>query len=288
MKFNINLLTFSGLFIFILIGLTSCGDIQQDFYLQKDGSGSLETTIDIGELMGMAKSFEDMGSAQDTFSDDATPDTIVAPPEPPKDEMTMLMEKITDPAHDKDFDTLMSFLSVMTDSIKEKETRLDLVEKMFVRIKSPAYSGDLKIGILLKFDNSQQLRDMISYMEKLNQSSDMLSGASPVSMDSETFMVFDADMKAGWVRFDTLIYKGFNVQMGMSTDTTMTSEDLGMMELMFGNSKIKSLIQIPGEVISCTNPDAILTKDNKVILEYPMMDAIKKGKIDGFTIHFKP
>ena len=61
-----------------------------------------------------------------------------------------------------------------------------------------------------------------------------------------------------------------------------------MIEMMFGNSKIKSVIHIPGEVLSCTNPNAILTKDNKVIVEYPMMDVIKKGKLDGYKVIFKP
>jgi len=288
MKFNLSIIPYAGLLLFIGMSLTSCGDIQQDFILQKDGSGTLETTIDIGELMGMGQNFEDLGFDQDTFSDDIEPDTIVSPPEPPKDEMTLLMEKIIDPAHDQDFDTLMSFISIMPDSIKEKVTRPDLIEKMFVRIKSPANSGDLTVGVLMKFDNSKHLREMVSYVEELNQSSDVLSGASPVAMDSETFMSFDADMKAGWIRFDTILYQGFTAQMGMSTDTAMSSEDLGFMELMFGNSKIKTVIQLPGEVTSCTIPDAILTKDNRVIIEYPLMEVIKKGKIDGYTIHFKP
>ena len=288
MKFNFNQFSLPGLVIPAVLVLASCGDIQQELRLEKNGSGSLEFMIDVGEMMGMAKSFEDMGSAQDTFSDDALPDTIVSPPEPPKDEMTLLMERITDPAHDRDFDTLISFITLMPDSIKEKEERTDLIEKMFVRIKSPAHSGDLVLGINMKFDNSQQLRDMISYMEKLNQSSDVLSGASPVSMDSKTFMVFDSDFKTGWIRIDTMLYTGFNEQMGMSSDSAMTSEDAGMMELMFGNSKIKSVVHVPGEVLSCTNPDAILTRDNRVIIEYPMMDVIKKGKIDGYTIQFKP
>ena len=48
------------------------------------------------------------------------------------------------------------------------------------------------------------------------------------------------------------------------------------------------LIHVPGEVLSSTNPDAILTKDNKVMVEYQMMDVIRKGKIDGYTIFFKP
>jgi hypothetical protein len=286
MKLKSNFLTVAFMAIIVIMGLTSCGDIQQDLRLNKDGSGTLETMIDVGEFMSMAKGFEDMGSDQDTFSDDMAPDTIVTTPVE-KDAMSLLMEKITDPAHDRDFDTTMSFISIMPDSIKEKEKRLDLVEKMFVRMKSPANSADLTFGILIKFDNTGQLRELINHIENLNESSNVMSGSSPIGMDSETFMSFDADMKAGWIRVDTVLYKGFAEQMGMSSDST-GAEDMSMMEMLFGNSKIKSVIHVPGEVISCTNPDAILTKDNKVLVEYPMMDVIRKGKIDGYTIHFKP
>lgn len=285
MKLKLNFLI-ASIAVIALTGLTSCGDIQQDLRLKQDGSGTLETMIDVGELMNMAKGFEDMGSDQDTFSDDMLPDTAVTLPTE-KDAMTLLMEKITDPAHDKDFDTTMSFISIMPDSIREKDKRPDLAEKMFIRMKSPANSADLTFGILLKFDDTKQLRELINHIENLNQTSNVMSSSSPMGMDSETFMSFDADMKAGWIRVDTVLYKGFAEQMGMSPDST-GSEDMSMMEMLFGNSKIKSVIHVPGEVVSCTNPDAILTKDNKVIVEYPMMEVIRKGKIDGYTIYFKP
>ena len=289
MKFHLNINLLISLSILLTMGITSCGDIQQDLYIKKDGSGTLETTIDVGELMSMAKGFEDMGAAQDTFSDDTMPDLTITPqPEAPKDAMTLLMERVTDPSHNQDFDTMMSILSIMPDSLKEKETRTDLMEKIFVRVKSPANSADLTFGVVMNFDNTKQLREIINYMETLNQSSDMMSGSAPMGMDSENFLAFDADMKAGWIRVDTFSYAGLATQMGMSQDSAMSSEDLAMVEMMFGNSKIKTVIHVPGEVLSCTNPEAILTKDNKVIVEYPMMDVIRKGTINGFTVHFRP
>lgn len=286
MKFN-QVIIYPGLLFVLSILLSSCGDIQQDLMLNKDGSGKLETTMDIGELLGMAKNFENIGSDQDTFSDDMIPDTLPVPPAAPKDAMTLLMERITDPAHAQDFDTLLSIISIMPDSIKEKNLRMDLVERISVRLKSPANSGDLTFGIVMNFDNTAHLREMINYMESFNQS-EMVGAASPLTMDSETFLSFNADMKAGVISVDTVLYKGFAEQMGMSQDSSMSSEDLGMMEMMFGNSKIRSIIHVPGEVLSCTNTDAILTKDNRVIVEYPMMDVIRKGRIDGYSISFTP
>lgn len=287
MKISMNAIVFASLISAFIVGLSSCGDIQQDLRLNKDGSGSLETMIDAGELMGMAKEFETIGSDQDTFSDDMVPDTIVTDTAA-KDPMQSLMEKITDPNYGRDFDTIMSLVSIMPDSVREKETRLDLCEKIFVRLKSKANSANMAFGFLMMFDNTEHLQELINYVENLNQSSGMMSGSAPVNMDSETFITFDANMTEGWIRIDTVKYSGFAQQMGMSQDTSVSSEDMGMMEMLFGNSKIKSVIHVPGEVISCTNPDAILTKDNKVMVEFPMMDVIRKGRIDGYTIYFKP
>lgn len=286
MKIQLNGILFIA-FACMLGSLTSCGDIQQDLRLNKDGSGSLETLIDAGELMTMAKGFEDMGSDQDTFSDDMVPDTIVADTAE-KNPMQLLMEKITDPSYPRDFDTVMSLASIMPDSVRQKETRMDLCEKIFVRLKSKANSANMAFGFLMMFNNTAHLKELINYMENLNQSSGMMSGAGPVNMDSEAFLTFDVNMKEGWIRIDTVKYSGFVQQMGMSQDSTISSEDMGMMEILFGNSKIKSVIHVPGEVISCTNPEAILTKDNKVMIEFPMMEVIRKGRIDGYTIYFKP
>jgi hypothetical protein len=239
-------------------------------------------------MIGMMKGFGEMGTEDVTISNDETPDTTSAMPEEPKDPMQALMDKVTDPAYDRDFDTLISFLTIMPDSVKEKETRLDLINKLSLRLKSPAKSSDLIMGLVMNFDNPAQLHEMVKYMDTMDNSGNVVGTNSPGGLQSETFLIFDADMKAGWIRFDSVDYSGVASGFGMSSDSLMSSEDMGMVEMMFGSTKIKSVVQVPGEVTSCTNKDAILTKDNKVIVEYGFMDAIKKGKVEGYTIYFTP
>lgn len=273
--------------------LTSCGDIEQHLILNANGSGTLETSFDIGEMMGMMKGMGEMGDLQNddvTLSTGEPSDTTVSAPEAPKDPMELLIEKVTDPAYNRDFDTLISFISIMPDSVKQKETRMDLVGKINLRMRSPASSSSLIMGVVMNFDNKAQLDELVKYIETMDNtsSSGMLPAMGDGGMQSETFMVFDADMKAGWITVDTTDYSGMAPEMGMSGDSLMSSENMGMMEMMFGNSKIKSVIHVPGEVISCSNKDAILTKDNKVIIEYSFMEALKKGKVPGYTINFTP
>lgn len=284
--------TLSGMFfgLMALLSLSSCGDIEQNLKINQDGSGSLETTFNVGEMMSMVKGFGDAATEDVTISNDQEPDTMLVTPEEPKDPMQMIIDKVTDPEYDRDFDTLISFLSIMPDSVREKETNLELANKLGIRMKSPAKSSDLTIGLVMDFDDQAQLRELVKYMVTLDNAStpSVMASAGPGGLQSETFLVFDADLKAGWIRFDTVDYSGLAAEMGMSSDSLMSSEDMGMMEMMFGSTKIKSTVHVPGEVISCTNPDAILTKDNKVISEYGFMDVIKKGKIDGYTIYFTP
>jgi hypothetical protein len=115
-----------------------------------------------------------------------------------------------------------------------------------------------------------------------------MGSAGSGSLQSENFLVFEADLTAGWIRFDSVNYSGMAAEFGMTGDSLAAGEDLGMLEMMFGGSKMRSIIHVPGEVTSCTNKDAILTKDDRVIVEYGFVDLMKKGKADGYTIYFKP
>ncbi len=287
---SISLLTAAA---FILMGLSSCGDIEQNLKLNEDGSGTMETSFDIGEMISMTKGMGDLGALQNediTISSSEEPDTMIATSEKVKDPMELIMEKITDPAYDRDFDTLISFLTIIPDSVKEKEKRLDLVSKISLRMKSPASSASLVMGIVMNFDNKDQLAELIDYIENMDNASNsgMLPTMGGGGMQSEAFLVFDVDMKAGWIRVDTMDYGALAPEMGMSVDSIMSTDEMGMMEMMFGNTKIKSIIQVPGDVTSCSNKDAIITKDNRVIVEYGLMDAVKKGKVPGYTIYFTP
>lgn len=289
MNIRRSLLSYGTIGVLALFGLTSCGDIEQNLTIKPDGSGTLETSFDIGEMMSMIKGFGDAGMEDVTISSDQEVDTALVTPEKIKDPMELLMDKVTDPSYDKDFDTTMSILSIMPDSVKQKDTRPELTKKLNIRMKSPANSSDLTIGLLMNFDNQAQLKELVKYMETMdNASSSVMASAGPGGMQAENFLVFVADLNAGWIRFDSVDYTGMATEFGMSSDSLMSGEDMGMLEMMLGGTKIKSIIHVPGEVTSCTNKEAIITKDNKVMVEYGLMDAIKKGKIPGYTIHFKP
>jgi len=293
MNIRQSFLTLSTFGILLMTGLTSCGDIEQNLVLYANGSGTLETSFDIGEMMGMMKGMGEMSALQNedvTISAGEQSDTLIATTEKPKDPMQAIMDRVTDPAYARDFDTLISFITILPDSVKQKETRMDLVSRINLRLRSPANSSSLIMGVVMNFDNKAQLEEMVKYVETMDNasSSGMLPAMGGGGLQSETFLVFDADMKAGWIKVDTIDCSGMAPEMGMSGDSLVGSEDMGMMEMMFGNSKIKSVIHVPGEVTSCSNKDAILTKDNKVIIEYSFMEALKKGKVPGYTINFTP
>lgn len=301
MKFKISKPVSGMLSAISFFCLMSCGDLQQNLIINADGSGTLETSIDMGEMMAMMQGMGDMGElineditvSGDTEIEAIEIDTTAIEPEieeEPQDPMREIMERITNPAYDRDFDTLMVFNSMIPDSVQEKNTRPDLLEKISLRMRSPANSASLNVGIVINFDNKDHLNEIVNYLGSLDEesSSGMLAGAGGGSLAPESFLIFDADLKGGWIRFDSIDYRSFTGDMGMPGDTSDTAEDTAMLEMMFGNSKIKSVIHVPGDVTSCTNSDAILTKDNKVIVEYGFMDVVRKGKVPGYTIYFTP
>lgn len=273
-----------------MLMLSSCGDVQNEYFINADGSGKLETSFDLGEMMSMMKGFDDMGVPDDTISDDDMPEdtAVVNETETPKDPMQLIMERVTDPNYPLEFDTLMPFEQIMPDSVKATVKRMDLVKKLALHMKSPANSADLTMGIVMNYDNVEQLHDIINHMDSLGGTENVVPGNMGGSLGKGTFSAYEANLKEGWIKFDSTDYSAFNQEMGMMGDSTAGSEDMGMMEMMFGNSKIRTIVHVPGEVISCTNKDAVITKDERVIIEYDFMDVIKKGKTEGFTIRFKP
>lgn len=293
-------LAICALSLFVLLTLSSCGDIQQEIFIHEDGSGKLEASFELGEMMSMMKGFGDMGMQDDTISDDTmfedkeldnsmpADTTMIESPAPAKDPMESLMEKVTDPEYPLEFDTLISFLEIMPDSVKEKTGRPDLINKMAIHMKSPALSSDLTIGIVVSYDSRKQLEDIINHLDTLSSAQNVMPGGMGGGFNKGSFTLYDADLKAGWIKVDSVDYANLSTGMGMSVDSTMGSEDMGMMEMMFGSSKIRSIIHVPGEVISCSNPEALITKDDRVIIEYDFLDVLKKGKVPGYTINFKP
>jgi hypothetical protein len=264
--------------------MTSCGDIQQDLYLNADGSGKLEASFELGEIMSMMEGFDELNVNDVTLEEGAMPDTIADEPMIKQDPMESLMKRITDPAHPVDFDTLISLVSIMPDSVKAKQTRPDLTKNIWMRIQSPANSDELTIGMVVEFRDQAQLHDIIQHLDTIDNTAMRVAGGpggtGSSGFPTEAFLPFNHT--GGMLTIDTMDYSGATADLGMGMmagDSTMASEDMGMMEMMFGNSKIRSIIHVPGEVISCSNKDAILTKDNRVIVEHKFMDVMKTGKV---------
>jgi hypothetical protein len=296
MKINISTLCTAMLMGSIACLLISCGDIQQDLYLKADGSGKLEASFEMGEMMSMMKGFTDVNMSDVTLEEGATPDTIKQDPLIVQDPMEALMARITDPAHATDFDTLISIVSMMPDSLKSKQTRPDLTRHIWLRIQSPALSDELTVGMVIEFKDHVQLQHIINHLDTMEGSAMAMpgpggAGAAGAGFPNELFLTFHSDMKTGAIKIDTVDYGSIKAEMDMGMmmgDSASTSEDMGIMEMMFGNSKIRTIIHVPGEVLSCSNKDAILTKDNRVIVEHEFMEVMKSGKVPGYEIKFTP
>ena len=78
MNIRQSFLSYSVIAALAMFSLTSCGDIEQNLTIKQDGSGTLETSFDIGEMMSMIKGFGDAGVEDDTILLDQEVDTTIA------------------------------------------------------------------------------------------------------------------------------------------------------------------------------------------------------------------
>lgn len=282
-----NLILFiSGLSLISL--LSSCGDFQQELILNANGSGRLETSFDMGEMMSMVKGFEEMAPSEDSVFTKVEDKELSTETESTKDPMEAIIEKVTNPEYAHEFDTMMSFQTIVPDSIKKDVKDYNkYAPHIKIRVKSPANSEKLVVGLVSEFKDEKHLQELHKFLAGLDaNTTSIVPGAGAGSLQTESFLSYTSDLKAGWITIDSMDYSSMASEMMMSPDGN--KEDESMMEMLFGSSKIRTIIHVPGEVQSCTYSGAILTKDNRVIVEFPLMTALKTGYTPSFTIRFTP
>ena len=229
----------------LFFGLTSCGNLEQNLVINADGSGTLETSIDLGEMMSMMEGLGDMGDminedvtiSGDTETEQIINDTLfhedseMKAMDESKDPMDAIMEKITDPDFDQDYDTLIAIMSIMPDSVRAKETRPDLLEHVHLRIRSEASSSSLVMGIVINYSDPGHLQEIVNHLGTIEGGSQSMMPGDGGGLSPESFLVYEADLKDGWIRFDSIDYSSFAGEMGLADDSGEESEDLAMLEM---------------------------------------------------------
>lgn len=259
-----------------LLLLASCADYNNDIYINEDGSGKVSMSYDASEMMGMIemmKSIEgmeendsdsndndqeepSMGDGEDVIDEDSKEDS--------KDDLIggfmSSMTSADGPSLEMDMDTTINFYNEMPDSIKNKLSKPELLKKVNFSILSNKAQGKMVMGMDLSYDSMEELGEMYSEMSKLNDGDDDMGK----TLDSFKDLIrnYEADFKKGVITLPEQDFKGGMADMmgaGMNmSEGELGEEEKGMMDMMIGDAGVVTKLHLPGKVISCDDPKAII------------------------------
>ncbi len=252
--------------IIVVCGLSSCGDIQEEMWLEKDGSGKLEYTIDLSEALPMLQMMMAMDTTQDAGGGD-------------------IVGKLFEEMGTDDIDSTMNFYEVAPDSIKDGSGNLTLEEvedlkKIDMTVKANKASEQMLIKIGVDFTSFAEIDRLFSLMDKSD------GGDENMAMMGEMFG--DNDFGENYL-FDS---KGFtksageeDAELGDMMDDA-SEEDMGMMEMMFGESKYVSIYHFPYKVKSAEGTN-VKIDGNTVVSKVPFMEMMEDQQKAALSVKFK-
>ena len=237
-----------------LLTLTSCINIIEELFINKDGSGKYQITIDMSEVMAggglrdMMKQFggEDAENPDNPFSGDGPVEV----------------------------DTVM-YMKDAPDSIRTAFGNDALLEKITIHQLISESKEQMKTEFLINFEQISEVQEFLNKLETLQgNDSPMPGGGGLLPSGNGKLKLFDLAKKR-LTRFPS-----------PKPEQEMGDEEMGMMKMMLADATYKTIYYLPGKVKSTTMENAVI-EGNKVTLEVPAIQAIEgKAKLEG-QIKFK-
>jgi len=248
---------------------TSCINILEEMFLNKDGSGKYAMTIDMSALMDastreMLKSFGEQEEGADNTE------------EPEDNEPPM------------EVDTMMLFKD-MPAEMRGELSRPDFYDKVFMKMEASESNEVMKITFGLNFDNADDIDYFLKNIDKLmasqgdnedNPLGAMGGGGGGLMGDmlpsaGKDYRLFDISKKL----FKR--YKAPAPEENLEEDETMA-----MMKMFMAGAEYKTVYHFPGKVKSATNPNAKV--DGKTVTITGDLLDMMEGKADLSTeVKFK-
>jgi hypothetical protein len=283
MKNIINyLIAFIGIAIF-----SSCSDVENEIWINKDGSGKLEVNYDMSSMLEMASMFEAMGddkkenSNEENKIDDEDLGNI--------QNFDDIMAQITNPNTMKDIDTTFNLYNVMPDSIKNTLKNPKSFKKMNFNVVSNKAMSIAKFGLSFEYENYDEFTEMAKSLSELDKDKSEAEKSKGIDKLKGMITNYEADLKNGIITIPSQDFsEGFmdeNLTGGKKLDE-MGEESAGMMQMLFGDASIITKMHLPGEVISCNDPTADIF-GNQIRFKDSFIDLMKNKKTKGRVIKFK-
>lgn len=241
----------------VMLGFTSC-QFSENIYINENGSGKMEFTMDASEMMKMVS---EMGESPEAAGlDEAMDSTIVF-----KD---LLFEK--------------------RDSISKlpeaEQAKLKALEKFSMHMIMDPETNEMVLDLITEFDNANELQDMFA---ALNSFSNMQGegGAPQGGSSSSPFSNLGSDGSTDVnYSFDGTVFR----RSAMIIDKEkhqQAMDSLGQASMMFGSSKYKINYHFSRPIKSFSKEGAMFSEDRKTVsFEVGFMDALIDPELLDFEV----
>ncbi len=296
------------LLLILALSLQGCFSMQEEIWIESDGSGRMEATTDMSSfypflMMGleqeMAKEKDGDGKPEGGMEKDSNPFTAVM-----KDVMAA-----------EEVDTIFNFREMiesglgeegmtwdmMMDSIRnspsdvdmtdeQKDMAVDIMEEIAdtrVRMQASKEEQMFKWTSIQDFANVEETGSMgNSFMEMMN----MMEGASGQGFGQDDEM--DAMMSQMMEAQTSLQLDGNTLRIRRAgMDLSMLGEEaeqsLGMIKMFLGNEPYRMVLHFPGKVKKISSPMAEKIDKNTVAIEIPFNDLFDPETMIDVEVQFK-
>jgi len=233
-----------------------------EIWVNKDESGKMEMTFDMGEMADMA-----MGMMDEDKEGDGS-----------KKSMWDKEEKM---------DTTMNFYDQMPDSLKNTIENAHLLKQMNLNMSVDSKKKMAKMTMSISYKNMDELAELLKVMSESKGEQGGMAAMMGGDDMNKMFVDYKVDYKHGVYRMppmDVMSEIENDPEMSKmfgSLDSLALADPEGMefFEMMFGGSS-KTKIHLPGKV-QFTNDMNAKIDGNTVIFEDNILEIMKSGKKPG-------
>lgn len=248
--------------------LCSCGDMTEELYLEKDGSGKWEYKMDLGSTIEMISM---MGGMMGDSTQQVNPDDLWK---------ELGSEKI---------DTMINMGASMTPEQLAKLEHPEYLDKIKINLKGDKSEKSLFFNMAFDFDSFEQLDAIFKEMEKMSEESPqdqaaMMGQATNFFTGGGVAEIYSFDKKKFVKKAVEKADEGLNDLFG---EMGAGGDDIsGMMEMFMGGNKVTTIYHFPHKVKSVSNEDAKID-GNTVTIKQDFKEYLEKGNSEQLTVKFK-
>lgn len=252
--------------LFVTCIFFSCANSMTEVWVNKNTSGKVKMSIDMGEAIDMVGSaLQEMDPDNDGQSMD-------------KDRSPMFGEgKI---------DSTIVMYDMTPDSVLQNMTHPDLLKNMIITMKGDADKEEMILAVEIEYDDEKQLEDLLSELGSLQEGNPNGGGMSREDLE-KTFANQLVDYENGIVRIQRSNMMSDMEEQGLLDPKTKAQLDslqylgdevdgLSFLKEML-NTDLKTKYYLPGKVEFTNDPNAII-EGNSVIFTDNIWEALLNGE----------